>query len=233
MKWPKGRDYWDCWLCWGFGTVVEEPDMSFDYRQLNRTGKGKWACPDCYQYRHETRRGRKRNMGSDIYTYVEVFRGDKWHALPEDLIRTALKIVRPHDDDPAEYDDDKQILGWRNYGIFGFLGDYHNLSKVPSPFGKRGLPGRPASEKTLHDPMLLEYRAWSHVTAKELLDYNYEVVFDDHRHRQVVGKNKDIPTKKVLRDFLGPTFFLHVAVLAALADYEHPEHVRLIYGFSY
>lgn len=100
---------------------------------------------------------------------------------------------------------DDSILCHRNYGMFGFLANVRNYSKVPCISPARGLP------EDVDELIRAEYEdnfdvhTASWLTIEELLSFDYNQTFED---RRINGDVLPIGEGKMLtiREFLGEKF---------------------------
>ena len=167
-------------------------------------------------------------MGCDIYSYAEVYDGEKWSIVGD---------VFPL----SEFDQKRQRkthgshpFDWRWYGMFGFLANVRNYSRVPvlaEP--KYSLPEDvSAAIKEEYG----DYNGWhttTWLTLRQLLDFDYDQVFWDRR----VMKNGNGAALAdegegehlTVRKFLGESFFRDIDVLKTLGD---PNKVRVVFWFD-
>lgn len=154
-------------------------------------------------------------MGCDIHSYVEQKHGDYW--------------------DDIEFSPFRQ----RNYGAFAFLADVRNYSAVPPLAAPRGLP------EDISFIVKCRSKDWegdahthSWLSAKELLDFNYDAEMEDRRYTQQEGPNffngaataePGQGTRKTWRDFLGPAFMRDLEMLRAAGD---AENTRVVFWFD-
>jgi hypothetical protein len=156
-------------------------------------------------------------MGCDIHTYIEVQDGTgQWRHAPGD-----------------------ELFGRRSYGVFGFLADVRNYSAVTPIAEPRGLP-EDVSFGVTHEHAEWEGDAHteSWLSARELVDFDYEQEMNDRRITRQTGPNSwnggitgepEEGTVMPYREFLGQAFLDDVAKLASLGD---PDHVRLVFWFD-
>jgi hypothetical protein len=160
-------------------------------------------------------------MGTDIYSYVEVRREDKWHLLndavfpPSSEYGSAANVASPFD--------------WRSYGTFGFLADVRNMSRVPCIQEPVYSLPEDCSEELRR--RYEDYDNWpcSHITLKTLLEFDYDQTFED---RRIDGGNTCEPGSGevvTFREFLGETFFRDLEIMKTLGA---PENVRVIFHFD-
>lgn len=174
-------------------------------------------------------------MGCDIHSYVEVKKNNKWQ-VPEPPI--------------FEYDDiGKRIYGkthhnhpfeWRNYGVFGFLADVRNYSRVPSITAKRGIPDDVSGEvKAELESWDSDAHSCSWLSLKELTEFDYDATFEDRRTTRQTGPNSwngaalaDEGDGEVVtfREFLGQPFFRDLEAMKELA--KSTEDVRIVFWFD-
>lgn len=126
-------------------------------------------------------------MGCDIHSFVEIRLNDQW-VVPE-------KGIFPCSDWEKEYyktDFKTAPFDWRSYGMFGFLADVRNYSKVPCIIagGSRGMPADASSKAREEcEDWGLDGHSHSYIMLKELTDYDYDVLFEDRRTTKEVAKN--------------------------------------------
>ena len=133
----------------------------------------------------------------------------------------------------------QDILGlnpfnWRSYGMFAFLADVRNYSFVPSIAPIRGLPVDIVYDSEESDDWTYGEHSFSWLSLKELIDFDYDQVFEDRRcMRDGNGAADSGPGNGVqttFRKFLGPLFFRDIAIMQCLR--REPEHVRIVFGFD-
>jgi len=117
---------------------------------------------------------------------------------------------------------------WRNYNMFGFLANVKNLSVCEFLSQGRGCPTDSPTVLRPSDPQYEGFHSHTYVTLKELLDFDYDKVFEDRRAANSTveeGKGKKVR----YREFLGDHFFEH---LTALKELGFPENVRIVLWFD-
>jgi len=142
-------------------------------------------------------------MGCDIHTVVEVKHDGRWQAV------------------------EKSAFDCRSYGLFGFLANVRNVSRVPNPWPPRGWP----QDVTDHAGAILErWELDAHnlhwVSVKELKEFNYDKTFEDRRICKTVGNFTDCAALAepgegkvtTFREFLGEWFFNELEELNALGS---------------
>ena len=107
---------------------------------------------------------------------------------------------------------DISLFDWRSYSLFGFLANVRNYSDVPHISEQRDIP----DDISVDTKSGLEYwsdDAHSHswLSAKELLDFNYDVIIEDRRCTINNDGGNICPPgdgeKMTFREFLGKAFF--------------------------
>lgn len=161
-------------------------------------------------------------MGCDIHSHAEVKTHGRW-------VPVTAKLFPGWDTGTA------QPFGNRSYGMFGFLANVRNYSRVPCITGEpRGLP----DDYTVGDAYRIDYHSHSWLLLKELLEYNYDQVFEDLRvTREVspgwfdgaVTADPGEGCATTIREFLGKYFFNHLAILQTLGS---PGDVRIVFWFD-
>ncbi len=158
-------------------------------------------------------------MGCDIFSFAEVRRNGKWHKVEE-------KVFSP--DCPSL--STTEPFGWRSYGIFGFLANVRNYSKIPFIGLPKGLPldseylnSTGVHEDTIRED-IIDWGGDSHnmsfLLLQELLNVNYDDSFNNQRDEE-----EGIVT---YREFLGEGFFEDLTVLKSLGS---PDDVRIVFWF--
>ncbi len=173
-------------------------------------------------------------MGCDIHSYVEVKIDGIW-CIPNPPI--------------FEYDDiAKRIYNeayhnhpfeWRDYGVFDFLADVRNYSKVPPIAENRGMPDDVSEEvKVALEGWEWDGHSYSWLSLKELTVFDYDATFEDRRTMKQTGPNSwsgaglaDEGEGRVItfRKFLGGGFFKDLKTMKKLGK---PEDVRIAFWFD-
>lgn len=113
---------------------------------------------------------------------------------------------------------------WRDYSIFGFLGNVRNDSECEPLSDHRGLPEGLSEGGQVALGYREDYHSHSWVMLKELLDFDYDKMFWDRRH------DSDEEERQVTyREHLLEDFFRDLDELKLLGG---PEHVRVIFWFD-
>jgi hypothetical protein len=158
-------------------------------------------------------------MGADIHTYVEQRIDGVWRH---------VDVAEP--DFPGMEGDG--VLGWRHYGMFGFLANVRNYSHSPVIAEPRGLPDD-VTEGIKETGDWQDAHSHSWLTLAELLAYDYDQVFWDRRITRdgngaaLAGEGEGEHT--TLRSFLGEWFFKSLDELSALGPHED---IRIVFWFD-
>lgn len=159
-------------------------------------------------------------MGCDIHSHVEVRKSGQW-----------LEVGAVFQLEPWEFrlngeqtSNEPRAFRIRNYGVFGFLADIRNYSRVPPIMEpRREWPSN--SPSVIGDKYGTEYldtdrHTHSWLTLAELLAADYGQRFVDKR---------DGDKEVTVCEFLGPNFF---ATLGELANLGAPDDVRVLFCFD-
>ena len=150
-------------------------------------------------------------MGCDIHSCVEVRGADGiWS-------RTMVGFPNRFYENKVTYEP----FDWRSYGMFGFLADVRNYSKVPTIVPERRDCPADASPYVRERFETGCYHSVSWISLAELLEYDYDKTFVDMREVP--------PETTTLRDFLGEYFFRDLSILNSLGD---PKNIRIVFGFD-
>ncbi len=148
-------------------------------------------------------------MGLDMSSFAEVRNKEtgKW-----ELVDKVFPDTVYSDDNILIETVVSEPFNWRSYGMYGFLADKNNYSRVPTISADRGLPQdseylnqeSPYAWKTnpmsgeiipFKDVDTIRYdileQGWghSHLFLKELLDFNYDQEFEDLRTTKQIAPN--------------------------------------------
>lgn len=114
---------------------------------------------------------------------------------------------------------DFEPFDWRSYGMYGFLANVRNYSEVPFISDHRGIPEDSlqfisktdciwqGGFSTCDETSSLDNHGHSWVSLKELLEFNYDIEFDDVRYTCYTT---------TVREFLGENFFEDLKTLEEL-----------------
>jgi hypothetical protein len=172
-------------------------------------------------------------MGCDIHSYAEVRKGDQWHMVGptfplDDFGREWEK--RTHTEHPFD---------WRSYGMFGFLADVRNYSRVPviaDP--KHELPPDVSKEIRNEYGDDGDWHTATWLTLRQLIEFDYDQVFWDRRVTKQLTANSWTGAglaeggegeHLTVREFLGERFFRDLDLLKSLGD---PDNVRVVFWFD-
>lgn len=149
-------------------------------------------------------------MGCDIHTFVEIRREGRW--------RVADVSAQPWGE--SDRHDEPEPFSTRLYGVFGFLADVRNLSKVPPLALPRGLPVDVSAEvkTTLENE---DYHSHSWLTVAELASFDYEQSFTNQREQP--------HTPVSYKTFLGSLYFKDLEILKSLGDWPQ---TRIVFAFD-
>ena len=122
---------------------------------------------------------------------------------------------------------------WRSYSMFAFLADVRNYDHCEPISEPKGLPTDISGEVREEYGDGSDWHSASHLTTKELLDFDYEKEF---WNRRVMKNNTGASlaeegegTVLSYRENLGEFFFLHLEELKQLGN---PEDVRIVFWFD-
>ena len=173
-------------------------------------------------------------MGASVSTLVEVYNGKEWVELEDNI----FPVLTGYEDIYGK--NTSSPFQPQHYGLFAFIGDVRNYYAVPSIAPYRGLPEDHKSltevvgfggqeEKVSRYPYrILEGHGQTWVTAKELLEFNYDETFEDRRNHAGLlpeGKGKVI----TYRELLGEHYFKELEVLKTFAE---PNKVSIVFAFE-
>ena len=157
-------------------------------------------------------------MSCDIYAFAEVKKNNKWEKIEDKIFPT--------------YQGEKtdEPFSVRSYSLFGFLANVRNYSCCPVIAKPKGLPEDSEYLNSIGgENWVSDGGNASYLTLKELLKFDYDLVFEDRR----AGKQTTTITlgkKTTVREHLeGSRFFQNLEVLKTLGK---PEDVRVIFYFD-
>lgn len=173
-------------------------------------------------------------MGCDIHSYAEKRKKDKW------ILVTDVFPLSDFDKEWFKKEKGDHPFDWRQYGMYGFLANVRNYSEIPTIAEPKYTIPDDASDEVKKEYEFCEPNAhtatW--LTAKQLLDFNYDQVFWDRRVTKVeksgvingaAHAEEGEGERLTIREFLGEMYFKHLETLKSLGD---PEHVRVIFWFD-
>lgn len=174
-------------------------------------------------------------MGCDIHSFAERRnkQTNKW-----EKVEDAFSLDN-YDKERLKKDKGENPFDWRSYSMFAFLAGVRNYDHCEPLSEPRGLPD------DISDEVKQKYEYWeydahsaSFLTAKELLDFDYDKKFWNRRVTKQTSPNSwngaslaEEGEGKVLtyRENLGEWFFTHLNELKELGE---PEDVRIVFWFD-
>lgn len=171
-------------------------------------------------------------MGCDIHSFAEVKRNNKW-----EKVNNHFSL---DDYDKKYYSKEKgdNPFEWRSYSMFAFLAGVRNYDHCDPLSIPKGLPEDLSDEVKQYYEYLKDYaHSASYLTAKELLEFDYDKTFWNRRITKTEGNYSNGAALaeegegKVLtyRENLGEWFFIHLNELKELGE---PENVRIVFWFD-
>lgn len=170
-------------------------------------------------------------MGCDIHAFAEKRKDKKakW------VLVTDVFPLSDFDKDWYKKEKGDHPFDWRQYGMYGFLADVRNYSHVPVIAEPKWVIPEDATKEVKE-----EFEKWNGdahtatwLTAKQLLDFDYDQVFWDKRVTRdgdgAAEANEGEGEHLTIREFLGEEYFEHLETLKSLGD---PENVRVIFWFD-
>ncbi len=172
-------------------------------------------------------------MGCDIHCYAEVFEKGTWVK-----VGNVFRLDEFRQEwNRSEYGD--QPITSRNYGLFGWLADVRNYSRVPAISQPRGVPNDVSKE------VAKEINEWdgdghshSWLLLSEMINVDYEAVFWDRRVTKEIlpgvfsgaaladdGEGEIV----TLKNHLGREYFESLDVLKTLGE---TDGVRIVFWFD-
>lgn len=188
-------------------------------------------------------------MGVDISSWAEFKKDGKWKQCGD------IFPLSDFDKKYSKKEFGEEPFPYRTYGLFGFLANIRNYSYCPVIHEPKGFPkdseylneivdeGYGYSNITstyTREKDLLDGSGWSAswLSLKELLDYDYDIEFEDRRVLVQTGPNswsgkedsgEGNGIKTTMKDFLGDYYFKHLEILKQQGE---PEDVRVVFYFS-
>ena len=171
-------------------------------------------------------------MGCDIHSFAEIKKNGKWEKVEN--------YFSLSDFDKEWYKKEKgdSPFDWRSYSMFSFLAGVRNYDCCEPISKPRGLPDDISDDvKSYYKEWVYDAHSASFLTAKELLEFNYDKEFWNRRITKYVGNYingaalAEEGEGKFLtyRENLGEWFFKHLNELKELGD---PENVRIVFWFD-
>jgi hypothetical protein len=174
-------------------------------------------------------------MGCDIHSYAERRNKQtgKWEKVTDHF------SLSDFDKDWYKKEKGDHPFDWRHYSMFAFLAGVRNYDRCDPISEPRGIPDD-TSESVRE-----EYEVWdgdshsaSFLSAKELLEFDYDKKFWDRRVTKQTGPNSwtgaglaEEGEGRIVtyRENLGDDYFKHLEELEQLGD---PEDVRIVFWFD-
>ena len=173
-------------------------------------------------------------MVCDIHSFAEVRRNNQWRHVGDVFPLTEFErelYGRDFGCNPFRF---------RHYGLFGWLANVRNYSRVPSLSEPRGLPSDVSAKvRSESDKWGDDGHSHSWLLLSEMLEVDYEQIFWDRRATKQVGPNlwsgaalaeEGEGRYITLREFLqGSGYFAALEVLQTLGP---PDDVRVVFWFD-
>jgi len=174
-------------------------------------------------------------MGCDIHSFAEIQnkKTNKWEKVGD---------VFSLDDFNKKYlkkNKGENPFNWRSYSMFAFLANVRNYDHCESISRPKGLPD------DLSEGVKQHYEYWkydahsaSYLTAKELLEFDYDKTFWNRRVTKQISNNhwsgatlaeEGEGVILTYRENLGNLFFVHLNELKELGE---PDDVRIVIWFD-
>jgi hypothetical protein len=171
-------------------------------------------------------------MGCDINSFAEVKRNNKWEKVNDHFTLD--------DNNKKFYNKEKgdNPFYWRSYSTFAFLAGVRNYEHCEPISEPKGLPDDLSEEvKNNYEDLKCDTYSASYLTAKELLDFDYDKTLLDRRVTKTKGNYangaalEEEGEGRILtyRENLGEWFFKHLEELKTLGE---PENVRIVFWFN-
>lgn len=166
-------------------------------------------------------------MGCDIHSFAERKRNGKWEKVGEHF------SLGEWEKEYYKKEKNDSPFDWRSYSMFAFLADVRNYDHCEPISEPKGLPKDISDEVKDEYGEGWDYHSASFLTAKELLDFDYDKVF---WNRRVTKNNNGASlaeegegTNVTYRENLGEFFFTHLKELEELGN---PDEVRIVFWFD-
>jgi hypothetical protein len=116
-------------------------------------------------------------MGCDIHAIAEVRKDGKWEAVGD-----AFPLAK-YEQELSKKTHCNEPFYWRSYRIFGFLANVRNYSQSPCIQEPTYAIPKDCSQEA-HDMFERDYyHSVTFLTARQLLEYDYDQRFEDRRPR--------------------------------------------------
>ena len=174
-------------------------------------------------------------MGCDIHSFAERLnkQTNKWEKVGDAFSLDEYGKTR------FKKDKGDSPFDWRNYSVFAFLANVRNYDHCEPISKPKGLPDDISDEvKQEYEHMEEDAHSTSFLTAKELLDFDYDKTFWNRRVTKQTSKNgwngaslaeEGEGIVLTYRENLGEWFFVHLNELKELGE---PEDVRIVFWFD-
>ena len=166
-------------------------------------------------------------MGCDIHSFAERKVNGKWEKVGDhfSLGEWERKYYKK--------EKGENPFDWRSYSMFAFLAGVRNYDHCEPLSESKGLPTDISDEVKEEYGDGSDWHSASYLTAKELLDFDYEKEFWNRRVMKINNgaslAEEGEGTVLSYRENLGEFFFLHLEELKQLGN---PEDVRIVFWFD-
>ncbi|EIH9821641.1 hypothetical protein ACEV6G_20340 [Enterobacter ludwigii] len=169
-------------------------------------------------------------MGASITTQLQILSSDGWEDVYDQI------FTRYGEATSSPFTE-------QNYAQFAFIADVRNFACIPVICNPRGLPAVNKQIATLGWGGLWEFNSrpdWpkhednhsaTWFLVSELLEYDYEAVFENRRDDSNPHTSLPIGCGELMtiRECIGPKFFEDLEILRQKGD---PDKMRVIFSFS-
>ena len=173
-------------------------------------------------------------MGCDIHSFAEKInkQTNKWEKVGDAF------TLDNYDKNRTGKDKGQHPFDWRSYSMFAFLANVRNYDHCVPISDPKGLPNDISDEVKEEYGEGWDYHSASFLTAKELLDFDYDKTFWNRRITKQISPNHwngaslaEEGEGKIIsyRENLGESFFIHLEDLKQLGN---PEDVRIVFWFD-
>jgi len=171
-------------------------------------------------------------MGCDIHSFAERKTNGKWEKVGEHF------SLGEWEKEYYKKEKSDSPFDWRSYSMFAFLADVRNYDHCEPLSKPRGLPDDISDEVKDEYGEGWDYHSASFLTAKELLEFDYDKTFWNRRVTKQTSENfwngasvaeEGEGTNVTYRENLGEFFFIHLNELKELGN---PDDVRIVFWFD-
>lgn len=166
-------------------------------------------------------------MGCDIHSFAERKVNNKWEKVGEHF------SLGDWEKQYYKKEKGENPFYWRSYSMFAFLAGVRNYDHSEPISETKGLPDDISDEVRDEYGDCWGYHSSSHLSLKELLDFDYDKVF---WNRRIYKNNNGASiaeegegTNVTYRENLGGFFFTHLKELQELGE---PDNVRIVFWFD-